>query len=162
MKQFLLGTSLCIFLAFGCKDNKTATPITTAEVAFTKQGELKLIQKETDSIIETLDIEIADTEYKIQTGLMYRSSMDNNQAMLFVFPDSQVRSFYMKNTQIALDIIYINTNLEIVSFQKNAQPLDERSLPSTAPAQYVLEINAGLSDTLGLEAGDRIEWSKIE
>jgi uncharacterized protein len=162
MKRFLLGGSLCVFLAFGCKDNKTSTPVTTAEVAFTKQGELKLIQKETDSILQKLDIEIADTEYKTQTGLMYRSSMEDNQAMLFVFPDSQVRSFYMKNTQIALDIIFINSSKEIVSFQKNAQPFDERSLPSNVPSQYVLEINAGLSDTWGLETGDRIEFTRID
>lgn len=162
MKRFLLGSSLCLFLVFGCKDNKSSAPVTTAEVAFTKQGELKLIQKETDSIIQTLDIEIADTEYKTQTGLMYRTSMEDKQAMLFVFPDSQVRSFYMKNTQIALDIIYINSNLEIVSFQKNAQPFDERPLPSTVPSQYVLEINAGLSDAWELEAGDRIEWNKTK
>lgn len=162
MKKFLLGSTLCLFLAFGCKDNKTSTPVTIAEVAFTKEGELKLVQKETDSILQTLDIEIADTEYKTQTGLMYRSSMEDNQAMLFVFPDSQVRSFYMKNTRIALDIIFINSNQEIVSFQKNAQPFDERSLPSNVPSQYVLEINAGLSDSWGLETGDRIEWKKTE
>lgn len=162
MKRFIFGSSLCLFMVLGCKDNKTSTPVTTAEVAFTKQGELSLIQKETDSILQTLDIEIADTEYKTQTGLMYRSSMKDHQAMLFIFPDSQVRSFYMKNTQIALDIIYINSNKEIVSFQKNARPFDERSLPSTFPAQYVLEINAGLSDEWGLEAGDRIEWNKTQ
>lgn len=162
MKRFLLGSFLCLLVAFGCKDNKTSTPVTTAEVAFTKEGELKLVQKETDSILQTLDIEIADTEYKTQTGLMYRSSMEDHQAMLFIFPDSQVRSFYMKNTQIPLDIIYINSNKEIVSFQKNARPFDERSLPSQFPAQYVLEINAGLSDEWGLEAGDRIEWNKTQ
>jgi uncharacterized membrane protein (UPF0127 family) len=162
MKRLLLGASLCLFLAFGCKDNKTSAPVTIAEVAFKKQGELKLIQKETDSILQTLDIEIADTEYKTQTGLMYRSSMDDHQSMLFIFPDSQVRSFYMKNTQIALDIIFINSNKEIVSFQKNAQPFDERSLPSNVPSQYVLEINAGLSDAWGLQTGDRIEFTRID
>ena len=161
MKRFLVGSLLCLLVTFGCKDNKSSTPVTTAEVAFTKQGELKLVQKETDSIIQTLDIEIADTEYKTQTGLMYRSSMEDHQAMLFVFPDSQVRSFYMKNTQIPLDIIYINSNKEIVSFQKNARPFDESPLPSSVPSQYVLEINAGLSDEWGLEKGDRIEFTRI-
>lgn len=162
MKRFLLGSSICLFFAFGCKDNRTSAPVTTTEIAFTKQGELKLIQKETDSILQKLDIEIADTEYKTQTGLMYRSFMEDHQGMLFVFPDSQVRSFYMKNTRIALDIIYINSKLEIVSFQKNAQPFDQRSLPSTLPSQYVLEINAGLSDDWGLKVGDKIEWNRTE
>lgn len=162
MKRFLLGASMCLFLVFGCKDSKTTAPVKTVEITFTKQGELNLIKKETDSIIQTLDIEIADNEYKTRTGLMYRSSMENNQGMLFVFPDSQVRSFYMKDTQIPLDIIFINANKEIVSFQKNARPFDENPLPSTLPSQYVLEINAGLSDAWALEAGDRIEWNKTE
>jgi len=67
----------------------------------------------------------------------------------------------MKNTEIALDIIYINANKQIVSFQKNAIPFDVTSLPSLAPAQYVLEINAGLSDLWNLEVGDKIVWEKI-
>ncbi len=162
MNRIFFGSVMCLFVAFGCKDSKSSAPFKTVEITFTKHGELNLIKKSTDSILQTLDIEIADNEYKTRTGLMYRSSMENNQAMLFIFPDSQVRSFYMKDTQIPLDIIFINSDKEIVSFQKNAQPFDERSLPSNIPSQYVLEINAGLSDAWGLEAGDRIEWHRIE
>ena len=64
----------------------------------------------------------------------------------------------MKNTRIALDIIYISTDSTIVSFQKNAKPFDESSLPSNAPAKFVLEINAGLSDRWNLEVGDKISF----
>jgi hypothetical protein len=64
----------------------------------------------------------------------------------------------MKNTEFALDIIFINSDHEIVSIQKNAKPFDKSSLPSDAPAKYVLEINAGLSDQWGLEVGDLIEF----
>jgi len=91
--------------------------------------------------------------------LMYRKSMPNNQGMLFVFEDSRPRSFYMKNTEFGLDIIYINSDKEIVSIQKNAKPMDPTSLPSEDDAQYVLEVNAGLSDTWGLEKGDVVEWT---
>ena len=66
----------------------------------------------------------------------------------------------MKNTKIPLDIIYIGDKLQIVSFQKNAKPFDETSLPSEAPAKYVLEINAGLSDEWQLEIGDKIDFIK--
>jgi uncharacterized membrane protein (UPF0127 family) len=162
MNRLFFGSVLCLFIAFGCKDAEKTQPVKTVEISFTKQGELHLIKQNTDSIIKTLDIEIADDEYKTQTGLMYRESMEENQAMLFIFPDSQVRSFYMKNTAIALDIIYIDANKKIVSFQKNAQPFDESSLPSGVPCQYVLEINAGLSDRWGLEKGDNIEWDRTE
>ena len=68
----------------------------------------------------------------------------------------------MKNTKIPLDIIYIDEDKTIVSFQKNAKPFDETSLPSNAPAKYVLEVNAGLSDQWQLEVGDSIEFDVIE
>ena len=80
--------------------------------------------------------------------------------MLFIFPDVNPRSFYMKNTEFPLDIIYIDEGQKIVSFQKDAQPYNESSLPSNAPAKYVLEINAGLSEQLGLQVGDSISFSR--
>ena len=93
-----------------------------------------------------LDIEIADDEYQTQTGLMYRKSMNTNEGMLFIFKDEAPRAFYMKNTQFALDIIFINSNKKVVSIQKNAQPLNLKPLASEGEAQYVLEVNAGLTD----------------
>jgi len=64
----------------------------------------------------------------------------------------------MKNTRFPLDIIYIDHNKNIVSFQENAQPLDETGLPSNTPAQFVLEINAGLAEKLLLEVGDKMDY----
>ena len=87
--------------------------------------------------------------------------MENNQGMLFVFDNETERFFYMKNTKIPLDLIYINTNRNIVSFQKHAKPFDESSLPSNAPAQYVLEVNSGLVDTWNLTVGDSITFSNL-
>ena len=115
-----------------------------------------------DSIVATLDIEIADTEYKTQTGLMYRNSMEKNQAMLFVFQTEERRSFYMKNTEIPLDIIYFNSEKKLMSIQKNAKPHDESSLPSESESQYVLEVNAGLSDKWNLEKGDSFEFTIVD
>jgi uncharacterized membrane protein (UPF0127 family) len=66
----------------------------------------------------------------------------------------------MKNTLIPLDIIYLDENKKVVSIQKNAKPMDESSLPSGAPAKYVLEINGGLSDQLNIIDGDSISFSK--
>jgi uncharacterized membrane protein (UPF0127 family) len=143
-------------LVFSCKEKtKTIKPI---EIDFKKEGELIVYKSTSDSIVSKLNIEIADTAYDVETGLMYRSSMKDNQAMLFVFPTMRPRSFYMKNTQIPLDIIYLDNEKFIVSFQENAQPLNETSLPSQVPAQYVLEINAGLAEQWLLEIGDRIEY----
>ena len=82
-----------------------------------------------------------------------------NQAMLFIFSDEKIRSFYMKNTLIPLDIIYLNALKQVINIKKNATPLDEQSIPSIAPAQYVLEINAGLSDQWKLKVGDQINYT---
>ncbi|WP_406684764.1 DUF192 domain-containing protein [Seonamhaeicola sp. MEBiC1930] len=152
-------TVLSLLLILGlsaCKeDNKT---VKQTEVTFKKEGELTINKIITDSSTVTIDIEIADTDFDIQTGLMYRNSMKTNQGMLFVFNDETKRFFYMKNTKIPLDLIFINANKRIVSFQKNAKPFDESSLPSGVPAKYVLEINAGLIDTWNLSVGDSIVY----
>lgn len=147
-------------IAVSCGNDKKQKTVKKAEVSFTKHGELSIHKQDTDSIITTLDIEIADDDYKTQTGLMYRKSMKDNRGMLFVFPDEQMRSFYMKNTEFAIDIIYANAAQEIVSIHKNAQPFDQTSLPSNAPTQYVLEVNAGLSDRWQLEPGDVLKWNR--
>ncbi|QDO92664.1 DUF192 domain-containing protein [Formosa sediminum] len=146
-------------LTLACKDEKKTT-IAPTEITFKKEGELTLYKSKTDSVIKTLNIEIADTGYDRETGLMYRSAMENNNAMLFVFPDELPRGFYMKNTQIPLDIIYIAENKTIASIAKNAKPMDETTVLSHKPAMYVLEVNAGLADAWQLKEGDSITYTK--
>lgn len=158
---FFVATTI-LFSTESCKETpKEDSKVLTKEITFTKEAEGTFKKAKTDSIIATLDIEIAEGDYETQTGLMYRKSMRPNRGMLFIFPNEQRRSFYMKNTEFGLDIIYLNSKNEVVSIQKNAQPLDETSLPSEAPATYVLEVNAGLSDQWGLEAGDVLDWKKM-
>lgn len=157
----ILITALFGFTAvnISCKDDKKAK-IKPVEVTFTKEAELSIFKANTDSLIQKIDIEIADTEYDRETGLMYRQHMKDNQGMLFVFPDEMRRSFYMKNTQIGLDLIFLKADRTIESFQKNAKPMDESSLPSKGAAMYVLEVNAGLSDKWNLKEGDSISFSE--
>lgn len=160
-KRWIAAVLLSMMLqSYSCKETSENKSL-TKEVSFTKEGELTLKKATNDSIVAILDIEFATTEYETQTGLMYRRSMRNDRGMLFVFENEIRRSFYMKNTEFALDIIFVNSDHEIVSIQKNAKPFDKSSLASEAPAKYVLEINAGLSDQWGLEAGDLIEFSKF-
>lgn len=142
---------------FGCKE-RTTRAIKTEKIAFTKEGELQIFKA--NSLLVNLDIEIAETDYETQTGLMYRESMAEKQGMLFIFPDVAMHSFYMKNTEFPLDIIFIDEDLEIASFQENAQPLDEAGLSSQVPIKYVLEVNAGLSEKWLLEVGDRISFTR--
>ncbi len=156
----LFIVSLSCFILIGC--NNKSKEVKPVEVNFKKEGELKLYKAQSDSLIIKLDIEIADTDYEIETGLMYRSSMQDDRGMLFVFPTMRQRYFYMRNTKFPIDLIYLDNNNIIVSFQENAKPFDETSLPSEVPAQYVLEVNAGLAEKWLLEIGDRMVYTTIE
>lgn len=159
-KSFIaFSVSSILLLNVGCKE-ETKSIVAPIKIEFNKEGTLQLYKPGTDSIISTFDIELAEDDYETQTGLMHRGSMQNNQAMLFIFPDVKTRSFYMKNTLISLDIIYIDDTQKVVSIQKSAKSMDETSLPSKAPAKFVLEINGGLSEKLNIAEGDSISFSK--
>jgi uncharacterized membrane protein (UPF0127 family) len=109
-------------------------------------------------------VEIADTAGKRQMGLQYRQSLADDRGMIFLFPSESVQTFWMKNTPISLDMIFINRNGKIVGIVERAVPfsLDARSV--TEPSQYVLEINGGLARRYGIQTGDsvRFEGIKIE
>lgn len=129
-------------LFFSCKEESKKT-IATQSIDFTHEGDLSVFLNSSDTVKTKFNIEFAETDYETQTGLMYRKGMDNNQGMLFIFPDERMHSFYMKNTEFPLDIIYIKEDLKIASFQENAQPLNESGLSSLIPIKYVLEVNGG-------------------
>ena len=110
---------------------------------------------------QTFKVELADTDHKRAMGLMYREEMANDSGMLFIFPDSQPRAFWMKNTLIPLDIMYFDQNRRLVNIRANTPPCRNTttrcpSYPSTAPAKYVLEINGGLSEKHGFKPGDEL------
>jgi uncharacterized membrane protein (UPF0127 family) len=97
--------------------------------------------------------EVAATKAAREIGLMYRKDLGDDEAMLFVFPAEGERSFWMKNTYIELDIIFVNAGKKIVSVVERAVPLTETARKSAAPAQYVVEIRGGKSKQLGLQPG---------
>lgn len=129
--------------------------IKVVEIDFEKEAEVSIIKE--GKVLKTIDVELANTPEERNLGLMYRKGMDENQGMLFIFPDEDMRSFYMRNTEFSLDIIYLDKDRKVVSIAKRAKPYDETSLPSEAPAMYVLEINGGLSDKWGIDKGDVID-----
>ncbi|MFT6929967.1 MAG: uncharacterized membrane protein (UPF0127 family) [Sediminicola sp.] len=154
----VLFVGMFLFLT-SCKKEPRKALETTA-ITFTNEGKLSVFKKDRDSLITMMDIEIAESDYETATGLMYRKSMEEKQGMLFIFQDVAKHSFYMKNTEIPLDLIFIDENLTIVSFQKEAKPFDETSLSSEVSIKYVLEINAGLADKWILEVGDQITFER--
>lgn len=101
---------------------------------------------------------LADTSQKQQLGLMYQKNLPPNSAMLFTFANSTYQQFWMKNTLIPLDIIFINNN-KIVDIEHNAKPCNQETCPtynSEKPANQVLEINGGLSKKLNINIGQDV------
>ncbi len=156
---YIISIFLAVLSCSSNHNNQTLKKNQNREISFKKDLEVKIINPENNKLIAQFDTELADDEYERQTGLMYRKNMNENQAMLFVFDDEAPRYFYMKNTYLPLDIIYINKNKEIVSWAENAKPLDETSLPSKLPAQYVLEIKGGLIEKLGIKKGMKVDFN---
>ena len=93
---------------------------------------------------------------------MYRKNICQKCGILFTFSDSKPRSFWMKNTIISLDIIFIDTNGKIVAISENTIPQNDKILYlSNYPAQFVLEVNAGFSKSNNINSGDSISIEKI-
>ncbi len=106
---------------------------------------------------ETFTVDLALTREDQARGLMFVDAMPADHGMLFIFPNEGRRSFWMKNTRIPLDIMYFDSDLNLVSVSENARPCVADpcpAYPSAGPAQYVLELNAGMARQLGLERGD--------
>ena len=102
------------------------------------------------------DVVVAETPQEQAQGLMFVESMPTMQGMLFVYDRPRVVSFWMRNTLIPLDMIFIDSEGVVQNIHAMAKPLDETSISSVVPVQYVLEINGGLADRLGLAVGDEI------
>jgi len=134
--------------------------VSRVEPSFRKHGELVVLSGD-NRVKAKLDIEIAESPDELEIGLMGRSTMNENQGMLFLFPREEYRSFWMKNTILPLDMIFINAEMEIVTIHVDTTPFSEQSYPSSRPARYVLEVNAGFARDHGLRTGDRVFWQRM-
>jgi len=107
----------------------------------------------------SFDVELARTDEEKSKGLMFREQLPENQGMLFFFDDMQPRGFWMKNTLIPLDMIYVDEDYKIVEIKHNVQPCEKDPCPSyiSLPAKFVLEINAGLSEKKNIQVGDYVK-----
>lgn len=101
-------------------------------------------------------VEVADTEQERAQGLMNRESMSASAGMLFVFQKTAPVSFWMENTLIPLDMIFIAENGQVAHIHHNAQPLDRTSVSSELPVRYVLEIKGGMARAMGIREGSEL------
>jgi uncharacterized membrane protein (UPF0127 family) len=115
---------------------------------------------------QIIDCEIADTPEKMAQGLMYRTQLEPLHGMIFITPsESSNLIFWMKNTLIPLDIIWLNHNKKVLYISSNTPPCTSKHTicptykpPGNLPAQYVIEINAGLAQRLNLTVGEQLHF----
>lgn len=99
---------------------------------------------------------VADTDSSRQRGLMYIKNMPELEGMLFIFSESRKLSFWMRNTYISLDMIFLDANKKVVGVLKRVPILNDKERNVDAESQYVVEINAGLADKYGIKEGSSL------
>lgn len=116
----------------------------------------------TEKGTQRFSVEVAETDAQKARGLMFRERMALNQGMLFLFQAAGERYFWMKNTPLSLDIIFIDDTGRIIRIAEGTTPFSEKTIPSRGPAKYVLELLAGTSRRLGIKPGDQVRSSSIK
>jgi len=130
-------------------------------IEFEQSGILKILPSEMHDTL-TVKIELAESDSEMMQGLMYRKAMAPDEGMLFVYAQMQEMYFWMKNTYIPLDLIYIDEDGVIVDLQENTTPFSEKSIVSNVLSRYVLEVNAGFCEKNYVIVGDKVIWSRFE
>lgn len=147
---------IVVFLiVLSCSDKKQE-PSSSRHRTLTYTETVTFVTSENDSI-STIEVAIADNEQETQLGLMFVKDMGEDQGMLFVFDQAAPRSFWMANTPLPLDIIFIDSNYEIVRIHRNTPPFSRESFSSDIPAQYVVEVNGGYTVDHDIQEGMKIK-----
>ncbi len=108
--------------------------------------------------VHSFRVEVARTAAQQAKGMMFRTEMADDTGMIFPFPTPKMASFWMRNTVLPLDIIFVRADGSIESIAANAEPYSLDSIPSGEPVAMVLEIRGGLARELGIKAGDMVSW----
>jgi uncharacterized membrane protein (UPF0127 family) len=106
----------------------------------------------------TFRVEVARSPQAQAQGLMFRTAMAPDEGMLFPYDAPRVLSFWMKNTVLSLDLVFIDEQRRIINVAENAVPYSEQSILSDAPGIAVLELNGGRARELGIVAGNKVDW----
>lgn len=156
--KFLLVCTLLSGFIFSCgsKEEKSENPSTSGrQLDFTH--EVTFLSSEGDEI-STVRVAVADEGPERNQGLMDVNNLPNDAGMIFIFPDAAERSFYMANTPLPLDIMFVNEDSVITRIYHNTTPFNSEQLPSDGPAKYVVETNAGYAVSHDIQEGMKIRF----
>lgn len=146
---------LLLVLAAACGEELAPPP----EYGIRVDGTLDFVIGDS-AVVHSINIEIADTEATRQRGLMNRRGIGLSEGMLFIFPEPDMLSFWMRNTALPLDIIFIDTELNIVNIARRTKPLSDDFIRATALAQYVVEVRGGVSERYGITDSASVRWQR--
>jgi uncharacterized protein len=159
-----LGLILTIGLQTGCTLSANGSDKTAGCVAGVAQGQSPAGLQQVSLCITSgektraFTVEVAGSSMEQAKGLMFRTELSDDKGMIFPFPQPKPASFWMKNTAIPLDILFIRSNGTIESIAENTIPYSTSPVEAGEPVGAVLELRGGLTADLGISAGDRVEW----
>jgi hypothetical protein len=155
---FRILTIFPILAVLASLANLAMLGVEPAAVAASAAGPAVAIDAPDGAARATVRVEIADSQGKREFGLMYREHLDEDAGMIFIFANPSHLSFWMKHTEIPLDMIFAGADRKIVGIVENATPLSENSLGPDGDSQYVLEVNGGFCKRHGVKAGDSLKF----
>lgn len=139
MKYSLIFIS---FLFIACSDTETSERPATEERTLEYTSEVSFIDARGNEV-STIGVAVADDNDSRTEGLMDVTDLPDDSGMLFIFNENRERNFWMANTPLSLDIIFVNEDFEIIRIHQNTTPYSQDNIPSEKPAKYVVEVNAG-------------------
>jgi uncharacterized membrane protein (UPF0127 family) len=145
----LIGGALAVF----------AAALIASAPNFARSAELQTLEIASKTGVHAFQVEMAITPEEKERGLMFRRELPEGQGMLFDFQFDQPVAFWMKNTYIPLDMLFIRADGRILRIAENTEPLSERNIPSGGPVRAVLEVIGGTAKKLGIAPGDRVGGS---
>ncbi len=155
---FLLCLALPLLGACDTDDKKL--PVIQTEIPFQKDGTLTFLRPD-GTPLATIDLEIAEGDSAQVRGLMQRRSLPPAGGMIFPYDEAAPRSFWMRNTPLPLDIIFVGADSTVVNIARRTRPFSEDMISSDGPAQFVVEVRAGFADRHGLSDSTRIRWQRL-
>jgi hypothetical protein len=160
LKSSSISLIISLLLLFQCgeEEKKPQTEEGTSAGRVVEPERDLTFLSESGTPIKTIQVELADNDMERSQGLMDVNEMPQDHGMLFIFDGNELRSFWMANTPLSLDIMYVNSDSSIVRIYQNTIPFSDRSLPSEYPAQFVVETNGGFSVEHGITEGMKIRF----
>jgi len=148
-----------ISLLSACTYHNQTLKVNQPSASIRKDGALDFVHSD-DSIKASIAIEIADTPETQMKGLMGRNALDDGSGMLFVFERPEPQRFWMKNTPVPLDIIFVGGDGCIVNIVESTIPMSNQRYSSKGPVKYVVEVRAGFAKRFQLDTDTCIQWQR--